>query len=97
MRGLSDLRAIPDYKNKETLISTAQFETMIAQDDVQIVDTRYPKDFATNHLPNAINIPLRALPTNELNNALSMLENKPTIVACYDRRSCFMGEILGWK
>ncbi len=95
VRGLSDLRAIPDYKNKEVLISTARFETMVAQEDIQIVDTRYPKDFAMNHLPNAINIPLRALPTEELNKALSRLKNKPTMVACYDRRSCFMGQVLG--
>jgi len=95
VRGLSDLRAIPDYKNKGVLISTAQFKEKVAQDDLQIVDTRYPKDFAANHLPNAINIPLRALPTKELKNALSKLENKPTVVACYDRRSCFMGQVLG--
>lgn len=95
VRGLSDLRAISDYKNKEVLISTVQFEMMIAQGDIQIVDTRYPKDFASNHLPNAINIPLRALPTDALNIALSKLENKPTVVACYDRRSCFMGQVLG--
>ncbi len=95
VRVLSDLRAIPEYENKATLISTKQFETLIADADVQIIDTRYPKDFAINHLPNAINIPLRAMPTVDLNHALSNLENKPTLVACYDRRSCFMGQVLG--
>lgn len=97
VRGLSDLRALPDYKNKETLISTAQFKTLVAGPNPQIVDTRYPKDFALGHLPNAINIPLRALPTAELEQALSKLENRPTVVACYDRRSCFMGQVLGYE
>ena len=95
VRSLSDLRAIPEYKNKGTLISTAQFVKLTKDTNLQIVDTRYPKDFAVNHLPNAINIPLRAMPTSELNEALSMLKNKPTLVACYDRRSCFMGQVLG--
>jgi rhodanese-related sulfurtransferase/membrane protein insertase Oxa1/YidC/SpoIIIJ/phosphohistidine swiveling domain-containing protein len=95
VRGLSDLRAIPEYDNKNTLISTKRFEMLTTDADIQIIDTRYPKDFAVNHLPNAINIPIRAMPTADLNNALSNLQNKPTLVACYDRRSCFMGQVLG--
>jgi rhodanese-related sulfurtransferase/membrane protein insertase Oxa1/YidC/SpoIIIJ/phosphohistidine swiveling domain-containing protein len=97
VRSLSDLRAIPEYENKDTLISTPEFEDIISYKDVQIIDTRYPKDFALNHLPNAINIPIRALPTSELNAALSNLQSKPTLVACYDRRSCFMGQVLGFE
>lgn len=97
VRKLSDLRAIPDYKNKETLISTPQFENHVLDSDIQIVDTRYPKDFAAGHLPNAINIPLRAMPTDKLKTALGALQNKPTVVACYDRRSCFMGQVLGYE
>lgn len=97
VRDLSDLRAIPDYENKDVLISTPEFETLIANDDIQIIDTRYPKDFAAGHLPNAINIPIRAMPTDKLEVALSNLDNKPTITACYDRRSCFMGQVLGYE
>lgn len=97
VRSLSDLRAIPDYTNKETLISTLEFENLIVERDIQIVDTRYPKDFAAGHLPNAINIPLRSMPTDTLKIALDALQDKPTIAACYDRRSCFMGQVLGYE
>ncbi len=92
---LSDLRAIPDYSGKDVLLSTADFEALKSSEDLQIVDTRYPGDFATGHLPGAINIPLRALPTEDLKARIAQLENKPTIAACYDRRSCFMSQVLG--
>ena len=92
---LADLRAIPDYPNKDTLLSTEDFTTLIETDDLPIVDTRYPGDFASGHLPGAINIPIRALPTDELRQKIAQLQDKPTLAACYDRRSCFMGQVLG--
>ncbi|MCD9149677.1 PEP/pyruvate-binding domain-containing protein [Pseudophaeobacter flagellatus] len=92
---LADLRAIPDYPNKDTLLSTADFTTLLETDDLQIVDTRYPGDFASGHLPGAINIPIRALTTDELRQSIAQLQDKPTLAACYDRRSCFMGQVLG--
>jgi hypothetical protein len=46
-------------------------------------------------LPGAINIPVRALPTDELQSRIAALEAKPTVAACYDRRSCFMSQVLG--
>lgn len=95
VQSLSDLRAIPEYPNKDTLINTARFTELLDSEDLQIVDTRYPGDFAAGHLPGAINIPIRALPTDELMRRISTLENKPTVAACYDRRSCFMGQVLG--
>ncbi len=92
---LADLRAIPEYSNKDTLLSTADFTTLVDTTDLQILDTRYPGDFAAGHLPGAINIPIRALPTDELMRRITALEDKPTVTACYDRRSCFMGQVLG--
>ena len=92
---LADLRAIPEYENRDTLLSTADFTGLLAEQDLQIVDTRYPGDFATGHLPGAINIPIRALPTDELRQRIAALQDKPTIAACYDRRSCFMAQVLG--
>ncbi|WP_259778772.1 PEP/pyruvate-binding domain-containing protein [Aliiroseovarius crassostreae] len=92
---LSDLRAIPDYPGKDVLLSTEDFEALKADGNLQIVDTRYPGDFATGHLPGAINIPVRALPTDELKSRIAQLQDKPTIAACYDRRSCFMSQVLG--
>ena len=92
---LSDLRAIPEYPNKTVLLSSADFKALLENTELQIVDTRYPGDFATGHLPGAINIPVRALPTDELKRQIAALEPKPTIAACYDRRSCFMAQVLG--
>lgn len=92
---LSDLRAIPNYPNRDTLLGTPDFNHLRTTSNLQIVDTRYPGDFATGHLPGAINIPIRALPTDELDRRISELQHKPTVAACYDRRSCFMAQVLG--
>lgn len=97
IKTLTDLRAIPEYANKGVLLSTADFQGLQSGTDLQIVDTRYPNDFATGHLPGAINIPIRALPTDELKNRIAQLQQKPTIAACYDRRSCFMSQVLGFE
>lgn len=94
VQSLSDLRAIPDYPNKEKLLGTAEFKSLIEAGNLQIVDTRYPGDFSVGHLPGAINIPIRALPTEELKNRITQLQDKPTVAACYDRRSCFMSQVL---
>ncbi len=95
VRGLSDLRAIPDYQSRDVLLDTDQVKNLVERDDIQFVDVRYPGDFENQHLPGAINIPLRALPTTNLNQAISKLPKKPIIAACYDRRSCFMSQVLG--
>lgn len=92
---LADLRAIPEYPGKTTLLNTADFTARLNSGDVQIVDTRYPGDFASGHLPGAINIPIRAMTTADLKARIATLAQKPTIAACYDRRSCFMGQVLG--
>ena len=95
VKSLSDLRAIPEYPNKDVLLSTDDFKSLLDTEDLQIVDTRYPGDFSTGHLPGAANIPIRALPTDELMRRIDALDpSKPTIAACYDRRSCFMGQVL---
>ncbi len=92
---LSDLRALPAYPNKDRLIGSADFTALMDTGDLQIVDTRYPKDFAAGHLPDAINIPVRSLTTKALQSRIAELEKKPTVAACYDRRSCFMAQVLG--
>ena len=96
VKSLSDLRAIPEYPGKDVLLSTDDFKSLLDTESLQIVDTRYPGDFETGHLPGAANIPIRALPTDELMRRIDALDpSKPTIAACYDRRSCFMGQVLG--
>lgn len=95
VRGLSDLRALPEYPNKSTLIGSQEFTEIVENGGVQIVDTRYPGDFDIGHLPGAINIPVRALKSLDLLDRIAKLSKKPTIAACYDRRSCFMAQVLG--
>ncbi|KIC15844.1 PEP-utilizing protein [Leisingera sp. ANG-Vp] len=96
VKTLSDLRAIPEYPGKDVLLSTADFETLLTTEDLQIVDTRYPGDFETGHLPGAVNIPIRKMTTADLMDRIAQLDpSKPTIAACYDRRSCFMSQVLG--
>jgi rifampicin phosphotransferase len=78
------------------LLSTDDFKSLRATEDLQIVDTRYPGDFDTGHLPDAVNIPIRKLTTTDLMDRIQALDpSKPTIAACYDRRSCFMSQVLG--
>jgi rhodanese-related sulfurtransferase/membrane protein insertase Oxa1/YidC/SpoIIIJ/phosphohistidine swiveling domain-containing protein len=94
-RTLSDLRAVPAHRNQSVLLDTAQVRKLLEKDDAVFVDTRYPGEFMSDHLPNAINLPIRSVPTAEFKTRLAQLPKQPIIVPCYDRRSCFFGEVLG--
>ncbi len=94
-RSLADLRAIPPYANQRTLLDTPDVKRLITDANAVLVDARYPGEFSLQHLPNAINIPLRRTPTIELNRMIAALPHRPIVIPCYDRRSCFMGEVLG--
>ena len=72
-----------------------RFANSIKNDEAILVDPRQPAEFASGHLPDAINLPLRTTPTAELKEKLAELPKQPIVVACYDRRSCFFGEVLG--
>jgi rifampicin phosphotransferase len=94
-RTLADLRAIPTYPNRDRLLDTPEVKTLITRDNAQIVDVRYPGEFATGHLPAAVNIPLRRLSRVDLDQQLTSLPRTPVILPCYDRRSCFFAEVMG--
>ena len=94
-RTLDQLRSIPSYPTQRVLFDTAHVRKLVAEQSAIFVDVRYPGDFAAGHLPGAHNIPLRRLPTVELEAQLRSLPKQPIIAACYDRRSCFMSEVLG--
>src|SRR6201992_3327509 len=94
-RTLSDLRAVPAHRNQSVLLDTEQVRQLIEKEGAALVDVRYPGEFASDHLPNAINLPIRPTPTNELKTRLIQLPKQPIVVPCYDRRSCFFGEVLG--
>lgn len=94
-RTLSDLRAVPRHRNQGVLLDTAEVHNLVASEGAVFVDPRYPGEFASEHLANAINLPVRPTPSAELKAKLAALPHKPIIVPCYDRRSCFFGEVLG--
>ncbi len=95
VRTMDDLRALPAYPNQSTLLDTAQVHELVDKDGAIFVDVRYAGEFASGHLPGAINVPIRPTPAHELAALIEALPDKPVIAPCYDRRSCFFGEILG--
>lgn len=95
VRSLSDLRAIPDYSGKNTLLDTYNVHKLVKTEGAQFIDVRYPGEFNLRHLPGAMNIPLRATETAQLKTLISSLPKRPIIAACYDRRGCFISQVLG--
>ncbi len=95
VRSLSDLRAIPDYPRRDVLLDTPDVHRLVNEEGAIFVDVRYPGEFAVQHLPGAVNIPLRRTPTAELNRMIASLPKKPIVAACYDRRGCFASQVLG--
>jgi len=90
-----EIRNLPDYPNRDVLLDTPEVQGLVRERDIQFVDVRYPADFALDHLPGAVNIPVRKLQSSQLIEQLSTLPSKPVIAPCYDKRSCFYGKILG--
>lgn len=97
-RTLDQLRAIPEYRNRNTLLDTNEVRRLVADEKAIFVDVRYPVEFKTHgHLPNAINLTVRRIPTAELPKHIEALPNRPIILPCYDRRGCFFAEVLGYE
>jgi len=92
-----ELRALPDFPNKEVLLDTPEVTTMVTEESAQFVDVRYPGEFEQGHLPNAINITMRALGSDELDDRINALPDTPLITACYDKRSCFYSQLIGLR
>jgi rhodanese-related sulfurtransferase/phosphohistidine swiveling domain-containing protein len=90
-----EARAVPAYPNNMRLIDTPEARGLIEQEGAVVVDVRYPGEFAAGHLPGAINVPMRRMTTADLTAAFERLPEGPVLVACYDRRSCFFGELAG--
>ena len=96
-RSADELRELPDFPHRLTLLDTPEVTTLLEEEAAIFVDVRYPDDFALGHLPDAVNIPVRKLPTAALDQQLRSLPNQPVIAPCYDKRSCFYAQILGLK
>ncbi len=95
LRSPDQLRGVPRYPNDDVFLSTAEVHHLIDQDHALVLDARYPGEFEHSHIPGAINIPLRRLPTAVLKTRIAALPKQPVVLACYDRRSCFMSTVLG--
>jgi len=92
-----ELRELPEFSNKSVLLSTADYEGLLAQEPI-VIDVRYPADFATGHLPGARNMPLRAMTTAEIDRELAALpDDRPIVAPVYDKRSAFYAQILGLR
>ena len=95
VRTLAELRAVIDYPNRNTLLDTAQAKALFENEKAIFVDIRFPTDFAENRIPGAINLSLRRMPTEVMNEHIAKLPKRPIILPCYDRRGCFFAEVLG--
>ena len=95
LRSPDQLRGVPRYPNDDVFLSTADVHQLVDQNDALVLDARYPGEFAHSHVPGAINITIRRLPTADLKTRIAALPKRPVVLACYDRRSCFMSTVLG--
>ena len=93
---LADFRALPSYPNKAVLLDTPDVRGLVAHGAV-FVDVRYPGEFAAYHLPGAIDLPIRPTKSDELHARIAALPHRPIIAPCYDRRSCFYAQVLGFE
>lgn len=69
-----------DVMYKQITISEA-VEMMASESDYIILDVRRPDEFATGHIPNAINIPNESIGTDEI----SELPDKDQLILVYCR------------
>lgn len=90
-----EARAVPAFPNNDRLLDTPEVRALVEGQGARFVDVRYPGEHAAGHLPGAINIPMRRLATADLERAVAALPEVPIVVPCYDRRSCFFGELMG--
>ncbi len=93
----TEIRATPDYPQKSLLLDTPEVLALFTEQGAQFVDVRYPEDFAREHLPGAINMPLRKMRVDEVDAALRSLPARPIIAVCYDKRSSFYAQLLGLR
>jgi rhodanese-related sulfurtransferase len=91
----SGLQLLPRYKNDQVLLETEEVDKLIKEQKAQFIDVRPAEEFALNHLPDAINIPVREAPSAALSQALNALPHLPIIAACYENRSCFYSKVVG--
>lgn len=98
-KAVDDLRGLPDFPNKKTLLDTPEVHELVSEDKAVFVDVRPEEWFKYDHLPSAINIPIRWLQSGDLEVAIDtrIEPDRPVIIACYEERSSFYAKVLGLK
>jgi len=92
-----DLRKLPDFQSKDVLLDTPEVVKLVTEQQAEFIDVRYPEDFVADHLPGAHNITMRALNSAALAEKIKALPDTPLIAPCYDKRSCFYGQLIGLR
>jgi len=92
-----ELRKLPDFQNKDVLLDTPDVVKLVTEQQAEFIDVRYPEDFVADHLPGAHNITMRALHSAALAEKIKALPDTPLIAPCYDKRSCFYGQLIGLR
>ena len=72
-KAVEDLRGLPDFSNKRTLLDTPEVYELISENKAVFVDVRLEEDiakFGPPPLPSAINFPIRWMPSEDLEAAL---------------------------
>ncbi len=93
-----DPRDIPDYPNRTRLLDTDDVLAAIRKGKVVFLDNRYDTEFNAEHLPNSVQICIRALPSAELDRRFRELPKEPAYVGVvYDKRSGFFATVVGSK
>lgn len=93
-----------------TIMEIPDLKRKAEQENALLIDVRQPSEYASGHIPQAINIPLRTLPEN----LDKIPQNRPVILYCttgyrtgigvmtlrllgYSNISAFPPSIQGWK
>ena len=64
-----------------TKIDNAQLQAMLQRGDAQLVEVLPPEEYEEEHLPGAINLPLKQL---DASSASVLDRSRPVIVYCWD-------------
>ena len=64
-----------------TPVQREELQRLLGQEHAQLVEVLPPDDFEDEHLPGAINIPLKTL---DADTTRQLDPQKPVIVYCYD-------------
>lgn len=71
---------VKSQTDKVQVVNATIFEEKMKEEGVQLIDVRTPQEFASGHLPNAVNINISGPDFEEKMQGLD--KNKPVLVYC---------------